>query len=145
MRVETKMKTVEKPTTVYIACDGTEFEYSYECANYENEIRWDKLNKVKQIKEAEGFANTTGEYTNDDNAFYWFVPQNKDDIDTINENFVLGSYELCDSDIGEVICIEENQGCDDAWVTYMSSGMDYVKRLFDKLGYDVEFTKREEK
>lgn len=144
MRVETRMKTIEKPTTVYIACDGTEFEHLYECVNYEDEIRWDKLNKVKQIKDAEGFANTTGDYINDENNFYWFVPQNEDDIKTINENFVLGRDELSNSDIGEVICIEESQDCSDGWVTYMKSGMDYVKQLFDKLGYDVEFIKREE-
>lgn len=143
MRVEQRMEMVEKPVTVYVANDGTEFEYSYECADYEKEIRWEHLNKIKKFKDAEGFSNPNGDDTNDENSFYWFLPQSQEDINILNDSFPLAYGYLDESDIDEVICIEESQSGDEAWVSHMSSGMSYVKRLFDKLGYDVEFVKRE--
>lgn len=143
MNIVQKTKMVETPTIAYVAFDGTEFDSCYKCQCYEEEIRWKYLDEIKQYKSAEGFSNTTGDYTNDENSFYWFVPQSEKDVDKLNSFFPFSCDEVSYLEIGEVICIEESHSGDEAWFTYMKTGIDYVKRLFDNLGYDVTFTKRE--
>ena len=67
------------------------------------------------------------------------------EIDALNEKYTL---EIPTSYVGEWICVETNVnfGYDlsDSYYSTISDGIDYAKRLFDILGYELTIKEKEE-
>lgn len=141
----TETKTYEATITKYIAYDGKEFMTEGDCRRYEANLKFEKLN-IETCNNAWGFPNTIDrEQCTDTYDFIWYRPKSIEEIDALNEKYILSIPNSC---IGEWICIETNEefGYEyiDSWYSTLSDGIDYAKRLFNILGYELTVTKKEE-
>lgn len=141
----TKTQTYEVTITRYIAYDGKEFITEEACKRYEANLKFEKLN-IETCHEAQNIPNISCEYSFIDSYDYiWYRPKSVEEIDALNEKYTL---EIPTSYVGEWICVETNVnfGCDlsDSYYSTISDGIDYAKRLFDILGYELIVKKKEE-
>ena len=147
-RIEKEVVTVNK--TIYIACDGKEFDDNIKCSEYE---KW--LNRTEQEKQLEEIEakHSLDDVTPLDGAEYyeghdyrWYRPKSIEEIDLLNDYYGLDSGYLTKEHIGEWVCIEAydiynpNEAC---YVSHISSSIKQIEFLFNELGYDVTIKKRE--
>lgn len=140
MKTVEKIEMVEKKITKYVAEDGTEFFSYTDCARYEENKNREMLNQIEQCEEARGNPNFDAlehmEYSN----YFWFRPKNEQEIELINKVYPTDDYRIDNTDIGKWICIEV---CNDSiWHSRLDEGIQYVKNMLDKLGYEMTVTEK---
>lgn len=140
MRTENITKLVERPVTVYIADDGTEFDTERQCRDYELDLRDELLAGIETCPDAECCPNFDGNECPENHNYFWYKPKNTTEIETIGKAY---GIQLNESIAGQWICIEE--GYDgDAWWSSLDEGIKYVNKLLDMLGYEMTITESEE-
>ena len=146
MRIEERKEIKEVVNNIYIAEDGTEFASERECKKYETEQEKSfYLEKLKNIEcAATSYPPTLGEDILENNYFDWYRPKTNDELVTLNEAYPGINIDVeC---LNRWICVEhteETEACGGYnYVSQIDMSMNYVKQLFNKLGYDVEFKER---
>ncbi len=141
------MKEVIKPTIintnkkVFVAEDGTEFEYSEQCIAYERKQQLKELEQIEQCPEAEYQPNFNGSENMEFHEYKWFRPKNVEEIEKLNK-YIGGNSNLTSDNIGEWICIEE--GNYDTWASTLNEGLEYARTLLGNLGFDITITEKRE-
>lgn len=119
----------------YIAEDGKEFDDEAQCKNYEENIMIERL----QIKRLNGVVPLTiidGE-VNFDNKFIWYKVNNKEELNSLKEEYAIEKGDLAINIFPEIICIEDDDH--DNPPTYTLSDIKRLtKKFWGKMGYDLE-------
>lgn len=145
--VNTRQELVTYTDRVYVADDGTEFEYEWKCKEYEKELREKKAENVKHCKHLDGYANFDGMEYMECNSYRWYKPESEEDIEILNKAFFdYGAYSdnIDESYIGEWICIEETDD-GDAYISTLEQGINYARKILSALGYEMIITEKETK
>lgn len=139
--VNTRQELVTYTDVIYVANDGREFKTRWACKEYERELLLEKSKSVKHCEHLDGYANFNGEEYMENNHFYWYKPENEEDILTLTDAF---GDEVCDRYIGEWICIEETDD-GDVYISTLESGINYARTILSALGYEMIITEKETK
>ena len=67
--------------------------------------------------------------------------KDEEDAELLNRMFLL-DYDDFGCHIGQWVCVEESD--DSSWLSTIENGIKYAKELLDKLGYNVEITRKDE-
>lgn len=122
----------------FIAFDGTEFDAEYKCVEYERDLLIKKCQKkLRYIDGGRELLPPDGEEHGNENTYHWFYPEDRDDIELLNETWD-SSGGFANNDINTWVCVEEQWG-GDCWYTNLDYCMDYVTRFFKEFGYNVKF------
>lgn len=82
------MKKVQREnvsyTTVYVACDGTEFNYEDECQTYEKSAKGVIFGRMRKCVINEGNECNIFNAGIEDNHIYVLLPKSKEDVEAIN-------------------------------------------------------------
>ena len=138
---------------VYVAFDGTEFKSYWECDNYEESKLIELAEKTIEHKCA-GWIPPDGCEHMDEHSYYWFKPKTEEDIKLLNKLWNCLNridrkiddeleVEFFNSDIGDWVCIESNDG-GDAWVSSVTCCINYITSLLTDFGYDVKIEPKKE-
>jgi len=128
---------VPKDILVYIASDGTEFESDDACIDYEQRLKEAKaLSDIEQCESLEGYPPPAGGDYNENHTFKWYRPKTVEEMDILRNIFCDCSFS--DKNIGKWHCVEENEDLD-AWVADEDDITGYIKEVYEKLGYTVNF------
>lgn len=140
MKTVEKIEMVEKKIEMYVADDGTEFFSYTDCARYEENKNREMLNQIEQCEEARGNPNFDGTEHMEYNDYLWFRPKNEQEIELIKKAYPTDCKSIDNSDIGKWICIEK---CADSnWYSKLDEGINYVKELLHRLGYEMTVTEK---
>ena len=71
-------------TTVYVACDGTEFTNEAECQTYEKSAKGVIFGRMRNCVINEGTEDSIFNAGSDDNHAYVLLPKSKEDVEAIN-------------------------------------------------------------
>lgn len=147
-RVEKEVVTVNR--TIYIACDGKEFDNLDKCKEHESWLN--RTEQEKQLEEIEtkhsldDVAPLDGAEYYENHDYRWYRPKSIEEIDLLNDYYGIDSGYLTKEDIGEWVCIEAydiynpNEDC---YASCISSSIKQIEFLLNELGYDVTIKKRE--
>lgn len=126
----------------YIAEDGTEFEHKSDCVQYElNKAREEAKDKIITCGELEGSFNIDGGEYYESHGYTWVFVRDEKDAELLNRMYLL-DYDDFSCYIGEWVCVEESD--DSTWISGIENGIKYAKNLLEKLGYNVEITRKDE-
>ena len=129
-------------TMVYIADDGKEFVHKSDCIQYElDKAREEAKGKIITCDELEGKPNIDGGEYVEHHGYTWVFVRNGEDAEMLNRMFLL-DYDDFSCHIGQWVCVEESE--DSSWLSNIENGIKYAKELLDKLGYNVEITRKDE-
>lgn len=136
MEVKYAKKLVAREEIVksYVAFDGTAFTEAADCLEYEDTQKEMMLNSVETCTAADDYAPFDGKEHTDESSYYWFRPQNMQEVSTLNTCFP-GLY-IGEEAVGEWISIEIDS-CNNAWMSYLNQCFAYAKELAMKLGYNL--------
>ena len=136
----TQTQTIHK--TFYIAEDGTEFESKYDCIQYElNKAREESKGIIITCEELEGKPNIDGGEYMEHHGYTWVFVRDEKDAELLNRMYCL-DYDDFGCHIGKWVCVEESD--DSCWLSTIDNGIAYAKDLLEKLGYNVEITRKED-
>lgn len=140
MKTIEKVELVEKKVTVYVADDGTEFSRQGDCISYEERKNRESLSQIEQCAEAKGNPNFDGCEHMEYNDYLWFRPKSTEEIELLKKAYPADDFGIDDADIGKWICVEV---CNDSvWYSRLDEGIDYVKELLGRLGYEMTVTEK---
>lgn len=140
MKTVEKIEMVEKKIAMYVADDGTEFSNSNDCMNYEKRKNRESLTVIEQCKDAEGNPNFDGIEHLDYYDYFWFKPKNAEEIELLQKVYPASDGGIDNSDIGKWICLET---CEDSnWYSRLDEGINYVRELLHRLGYEMTVTEK---
>ena len=144
MTTRTTKKTITVDSTVYVACDGKEFDNLKLCVAHEEDLkRAEQRAKLKDIETTPNyFLPLDGCEYNEDHTYTWYRPKSIEEIELLVAYYELESNELTEEDIGEWVCIEEND-FDDVYIAYIKDCIEHITHFLREFGYDVTVTKRE--
>lgn len=72
--------------------------------------------------------------------YFWFRPKNAEEIELLKKAYPEDDYGIDNADIGKWICVEV---CNDSvWFSRLDEGIDYVRELLGKLGYEMTVTEK---
>jgi hypothetical protein len=148
MTVKTEKKMIETDIRTYVADDGKEFNFAYECEKYEKQLNKNKLRLKVECIENKGdkFDSAPldgGEYY-ESHQFIWYRPKTNEDIDVLNEYYGLGCP-LDQDSINQWVCIEMYDYDDpngDTWVMHLEDSIRHIEFFLKEFGYEVEITKK---
>lgn len=111
--MEIKKKEIKTYETVYVACDGTEFNSEEQCRLYDNSaicVLKAKMNKIAVKVTTEDTIFNCGNY---DNTVYVCVPKNQAELDIIAQfmyanDHCAGAVDYIQDRIGKVLLITVN-------------------------------------
>lgn len=127
---------------IYIAEDGTEFKHRSDCIQYElDKARKEAKGKIITCDELEGKCNFDGEENYENHEYTWVFVRNEEDAELLNKMFLL-DYDDFSCYIGQWVCVEESDDC--SWLSSIKHGIEYAKDVLEKLGYNVEITRKDE-
>lgn len=140
MKMIEKVELVEKKVAKYIAFDGKEFSSRNDCITYEEWKNRENLSQIEQCEEANGNPNFDGCEHMEYNDYFWFRPNSAEEIELLNKAYSTDDCGIDNSDIGKWICVEI---CNDSvWFSRLDEGIDYVRELLEKLGYEMTVTEK---
>lgn len=135
-------QTITHNKTFYIADDGTEFESKCDCSRYERDkVRKEGKGVIIMCDALEGRGNIDGGDYNDNHDFYWVFVRDEKDAELLERMFE-PDYNSFENFIGQWVCVEESD--DSCWLSGIENGIAYAKDLLEKLGYNVEITRKED-
>lgn len=140
---ERKINLRGETKTAYISCDGLLWWSEDDCIQYED---CSYPNNIRERKDIEWFDGAKGYqpllddfYFNEEDYYTWLKPKSESAIEAINEAYGVG---LTNENIGETFCLTANWESRTYPYSLQNEVMRDIKDLFDRLGYDVTFTKR---
>ena len=136
------LKTVEVQKTVYMACDGREFNTPAECLTHESELAKRGLKETLDQYEFKDLRcisplDIVDQYKDDNHTYTWYLLPNPDAYMVWHEYFGLRmdieAYPM-------LVCVEENS-YDDCWHIGLPELIDHASYFFEKAGYKMTLTK----
>jgi len=145
MTTKTTKKTITIDSTVYIACDGKEFDNPRLCIAHEEDLkRAEQREKLKDIETTPNdFLPLDGCEYNEDYSYTWYRPKSIEEIELLVAYYGFESNELTAENIGEWVCIEESDYHGDVYIAYINDCIEHITHFLREFGYDVTITKRE--
>lgn len=138
MKMVEKVEPVEKKVAKYIAFNKKKFSSRINYITYEKRKNKENLSQIEQREEANGNPNFDGCEHMEDNDYFWFRPNSAEEIELLNKAYPTDYYGIDNSDIGKWICVEV---CNDSvWFSRLDEGINYVKKLLGRLGYEMTVT-----
>ena len=138
----TTTHTIVCDETVFIAEDGTEFKQRCDCVQYEmSKAREEAKNNIITCEELQGRCNFDGGEYYESHDYTWVFVRDEKDAELLNRMFLL-DYDDFSCYIGQWVCVEESD--DSGWVSSIENGIKYATDLLEKLGYNVEITRKED-
>lgn len=139
MKVLEEKKTVEITTKTYVSDDGLVFDSECACKEHERQVLYNQLENIEQCKEAENLPNCDGGENYESHSYVWYRPKTQEDVCLLRR-----VYDMPDvSFLNKWICIELDSEGEYLWYTYLADGINYVKDLLSRLGYDVTITPKQ--
>ena len=143
--MRTEIKKVYVDQNVYIADDGTEFTNKRECEYYEKhkmelQKAWEK---VKDLTALGDYPPCDGGDNSQHRYYRWFKISNQRELDLLTIACGDGSiYEV--KRFPEFICVESEDPArfTDGYWTYLSQCKEYVRELFEGLGFSVAIAEK---
>ena len=127
--------------TFFVACDGTEFDSEELCIRHErNIVDTEYRSKLITCKELEDCCNFDGGEYYENHSYSWYLIRNKEDAERLDKVFSEYKGEFINH-IGDWVCVESDGEW--YWLSYLSNGIENVKKMLEILGYNVEITKKE--
>ncbi len=135
----TRQETVTE--TIYVASDGKEFARGADCMAHEFDIGYAAVQHIEHCDDLREWRPFGDDEYPIEHEYYWFRPKTEAEAEELNKTF--GNSIKADEHIGEWICIEKGYDYD-TWGVPLNEGVEYVKHILDKLGYDVVITERKQ-
>lgn len=149
MKEIVRVEQIAKELKKFVADDGTEFETSQACQKYEHEYYRKLLKKqgVETCAAAEDIPNCDGGENYEFHSYYWYRPKSTEELALLRKAFedehdgTISRF--CDRMIDKWICVETDTADDFVWVTELDDGIQHVKNLLSKFGYELTISKYE--
>lgn len=129
-------------TTKYIAADGKEFDTPEKCKAYEMEMERAliDLSDIEFI-EAMDFCPCDGGCYDEGSTYHWYKINSEGDRVRIAFKYNLSNSEMECAQVGGIICVEE--GYADSYIIPLRYSLDYMEKLFSRLGFEIEIRPKE--
>ena len=138
----------------YISFDGLQYDDMRSCREHEFDIQLEECKKkIRTIRSERrnSYVPFDGDYHNpDESSYYWFCPENEEQIAFLNETFSQmslwndNSPIFDSSDVGKWVCVEDTYDRD-FYRSSLEYQIIYVNDILDRLGFQpVELKPKEE-
>lgn len=138
--MRTENREVVYAHKVFIAVDGREFDSEKDCISHEAELNIEeRLDEIETNHDAEDMIPCDGDFHGtDDTTYTWVRPANMRQIKTLK--LAYPDIYVDKDDIDRWLCIEEDGENQYVARSSLDNSIHYIKRLFDKFGYNVIIT-----